>query len=967
MSQGKKLTTFEQLESELLKREETILALQQQLDASQHFIDHISIPIALISFNGRIQRANASWASVFDLPLESCPGLSLYDLLPGDTQKIQKYIQQAVESRTSQNFHAQQTFSRGKVWYSNEFHPVFSEGGDISALLVQLVEINQWKVAEEKLIHTVQELDATKKAMVKTQVAKSNFLANITQEIRTPLNSIIGFSQVLLRNIAEGKTTLPENCQYLINNIEQSGHHLSEIINSILDLSQIEAGEMTVTESDIDLRRTLKNIFYLNKIGALQKNLDFSYKIEPHIPQFARSDRSRLEQVLNILLQNAINVTPEKKKVCLGLTLEDDHLVFTVSDEGIGLQSENQSLLADPFDHLPENNDKNRDGNGLELLITKKMVEIMFGTISYESRNDKGNTFTVKIPYIKSDTIEDRHPEAHEKISFSRDNIVLVVEDNLITQELITTIFSHFNLDIHLAGDGKEGVEMACNLKPDLILMDVFMPVMNGVEATSLIRQNPELKDTPIIALSSGAQQNHKTKARDAGVSGYLVKPVTINTIIPILTRYLRTEKTIVYDIDKAEKAKNQQELLTAKLQRDRALQEKQVESRTRELIRARDLAESASQSKTLFLANMSHDIRNPLNAIIGFSQILKKKATNHSLPDKFSEFLDNIIQSGHNLSELVNNVLDITKIEAGKIEITKEVIKLRHLVETICRFNSVQAESKGIKFGYELELDPEISIYSDKNCLNQILMNLIGNAIKFTPKGKTITIKVSRTKSILIFQVIDQGIGIPKEFHEIIFNRYEQLNDNNNYLLRGTGLGLAIVKNRVELLGGTIELESEVGKQSVFTVKIPLEEVQKIPEDIESIADISDKFSRDHRILVIEDDPTNLLMIVALLEDMNLAVEVAENGQQGLEKVCEIQPHLVMMDMNMPVMNGLDAIQSIRKQPEPLNKTPIIVFSGDAFKEQQQEALKAGADAYLTKPIDENKLIPLLIKYLAC
>ena len=958
------MTRQKKLESELIEKDKTILALQQQAaDAFRSFIDDISIPIARITPAGELQLVNASWASLFNLLPESCQGMSLYDLLPETAEKNRTRIRQTIETGNPQNFQDQYTLSHGQCWYNGEFRPTKTDSDGTSVLQLVLVEVSQWKAAEEKLTRATQELESAKKAMDEAQVSKSQFLANITQEIRTPLYSIIGFSQILLRDIATGKSTRDANTLYLVKKIEKSGHHLSEIINSILDLSQIEAGDIIYNESDIDLHKTLKNVFYLNKIEAVNKNLDFGYEMdEAEVPQFSRSDRSRLEQILNILLQNAIKRTPAEKKVRLGLSLMIKQLVFTISDEGIEISPEKQARLFDPM--VSPNRAIGRHRDDLGLIIAKRMVEMIYGTISCKSTADEGTTFTVKIPYLKSSKKEAGQQEPHEETSFSKDNVVLVVEDNLITQELITKIFSNFGISIHLASNGKEGIEMAFNLKPDLILMDVFMPVMNGLEATSRIRKNPDLKYTPIIALSAGAQRDQKTAAEEAGVNDYLVKPISLNALIPILKRYLQTEKTIIYDIDKNESARNRLKLQTEKLQLERALQEKQVDDRTKDLIRAKEAAEAANRSKSRFLANMSHDIRNPLNAIIGFSQILKKKVVKHTMPDRFLEYLDNIINSGHNLTELVNNILDISKIEAGKMEISKDVVELKPLVDGVYTLNCVQAEQKGIELVYNFNLDPEIVIISDKTCLNQILINLIANAVKFSPKDKVVIIEVTRSETELIFRVIDQGKGISAEHQEIIFSPYGQLSDNNEYVLRGTGLGLAIVKNRVDILGGTIKVESEIGEQSIFTVKIPLEEATE-KQDNDNIPDITKLFNPDFSVLVVEDDPANQKMIAALLSSMDVKVEVAENGQLAVEKVRDMHPHMVLMDINMPIMNGLEAIQIIRKEPAPLNETPIIVFSGDAFHKQQETAFNAGADEYLTKPIDLEKLMPVLYKYM--
>ncbi len=942
--------------------DETIRVLREQLEGYRSLIDHISIPFAQVTKEGDLITTNTIWAAMFSKTPETIVGQSLYELLPDDASKIEARIRLTVESGKPQYSKDRYTLPIGKCWYKSELQPIKNETGDVTSILVLLVEINQWQVAEEKLSRTIQELEDTRTDMQNAQAAKSRFLANMTQEIRTPLNSIIGFSQILLRDFAVKPSHAETDLHYLIKKIEDSGQHLSEIINSLLDLSQIETGEMTYNETDIDLRRTLKNVFYLNKIEAVKKNLHFSYEqIGQQVPDFTRSDRNRLEQILNILLQDAIQRTPEGEKVNLELSVEDRYLLFKVSDQGDIIPLEKKTRFFDQSS-LQDADDFGKEGAGLNLIIAGKMAEIIYGRIIPEISTLWGNTVALKIPYIESSQTKGTR-KTQEKVVFSKDNIVLVVEDNLITQELISKVFSHFGITVHIAGNGQEGIKMARSLKPDLILMDIFMPVINGVQATRTIRQEPDIKDTPIIVLSAGALQDEKTRAREAGVNDYMVKPISLDALVPIMKRFLRTEKTTIYDVEKITLADNQAKLQTEKLLKERLPQEQQVEIQTRELIQAKERAEAANRSKSRFLANMSHDIRNPLNAIIGFSRILKKKAASQTLPKDFEQYLDNIIHSGHNLTELVNNVLDVSKIEAGKMEVIRDIINLRQLVNGIIKVNSIQAEQKGIQLVLEFNPESELKIVSDQTCLNQILMNLISNAIKFTPNSKSVTVQVDRTENELFFKIVDQGIGIPKEYHEIIFSSFEQLSDNIEHTLRGTGLGLAIAKNRVELLGGSIKVESEVGKQSVFTVKIPLEKVIE-EQNTQTIVNFN-QFSPENRILVVEDDPTNQLMIEAMFEDMNLNTEIAENGLQGVEKVRTIRPHLVIMDINMPVMNGLDAIREIRKEPAPLNQTPVVVLSGDAFERQQQEAFKAGANAYLTKPIDEEKLLPLLIKYL--
>lgn len=956
------MTRLEKSESVSSQMDRSMQALKRQLATYRVLIDHLSVPFAHISPSGDIIASNAIWGSLFDKTPEALIGTVLYDLFPMDAAKLAARIRLVVESCSPQYNKDLLVLPTGKCWYKSEFQPIINGAGDVTSILVLLIEISQWQTAEDKLNRTVKELEQTRSAMREAEAAKSRFLTNITQEIRTPLNSIIGFSQILMRDLAVGSGDSQSEHRRLIGKIESSGQHLAEIINSILDLSQLETGEVSYTETDIDLRRTLKNVFYLNKIEAVKRNIDFSYEeVGPQIPQYSRSDRTRLEQILNILIQDAIQRSPQGHKVNLELTVADKYLLFVISDQGepVPMNQWERDFRHSQIAHLSDPED---DECHLQRMLAAGMAEMLFGRIIPEEPEEWGNRLVLKIPFIESNrTVKGR--DAHEKIVFSSNNVVLVVEDNLITQELISKIFSHFGLLVHLISNGQDGADLAHSLKPDLILMDVFMPVLDGIEATRIIRSDPETRDIPIVVLSAGALQDEIERAREAGVNDYLVKPVSLDALLPIMKRYLRTEKTVVYDGEKSESEAKQVKLQTEKLQNDRRLQEQQIEMQTRELILAKEAAEAANRSKSRFLANMSHDIRNPLNAIIGFSRILQKKAAGGELPKELNQYLENIIHSGRNLTELVNNILDVSKIEAGKMEVFPEVIELKEIVDGIIRLNSVQAEQKGIQLLCEFNPAPGIKTVSDRTCLNQILMNLVSNAIKFTPKGKSVMLTVEQTDTDIIFKVTDEGIGIPPEYHDIIFSSFEQLSDNIEHTLRGTGLGLAIAKNRVDMLGGTIEVDSDIGRTSVFSVKLPMQTVA------ESVAERHGEdyipFSSDNRLLVVEDDPTNQRMIEALFEDMGLKTRIAENGLQGLEAVREMKPHLVLMDINMPVMNGFEAIRAIRREPEPLNQTPIVVFSGDAFKEQQQEAFTAGADDYLTKPLDEEKLMPLLLKYL--
>jgi PAS domain S-box-containing protein len=382
------------------------------------------------------------------------------------------------------------------------------------------------------------------------------------------------------------------------------------------------------------------------------------------------------------------------------------------------------------------------------------------------------------------------------------------------------------------------------------------------------------------------------------------------------------------------------------------------------ELTQSLAMANQANQAKTDFLANMSHEIRTPLNSIAGFSQLVMLQAEELNLPAETINHLTQIINSSDHVTEIISDILDMSKIESGKLEIISSRVNLKTLVRKIYLSNKPKADQKQIAFNYMIDTDVSADIIIDETRFNQILINLINNAIKFTPKHKAIDVFIKTINNQLICEVIDQGIGIHKDKHQIIFNRFEQADTGTMRRYGGSGVGLSLVKQLVEKMQGQVSVISAEGQGSCFKVRFPL--VIAPPED-EKIAKTLIKgncFNFQYTILVVEDDLINQKVVQHLLKQLKVNVLLANDGLCGLGTVLKKQPDLILMDMSMPILGGFEASRIIKATPI-IADIPIVVLSADALAEQQQAAYRIGIKDYITKPLKLDKLTEILNRYL--
>jgi signal transduction histidine kinase/CheY-like chemotaxis protein len=411
------------------------------------------------------------------------------------------------------------------------------------------------------------------------------------------------------------------------------------------------------------------------------------------------------------------------------------------------------------------------------------------------------------------------------------------------------------------------------------------------------------------------------------------------------------------------------------KLQEYREHLEEQVADRTTALREANEMlqaakeaAESASHAKSEFLANMAHEIRTPMNTVLGFTDLLKS-----SINDKRQRsYLEAISSSGRGLLTLINGILDLSKIEAGKMELEYEPVNPHAVFDEIRHIFALQAQEKKIEFTVALAPDIPDCLMLDEVRLKQILFNLIGNAVKFTEKGYVRT-RVEKRGDLqeaadigLTITVEDSGIGIPAQYHAAIFEAFRQKDGQSTKRFGGTGLGLSITKRLVEMMGGTIEVQSKENEGSRFCLLLPRVPLAEAP----AVADGDDVFNPElvefepGSVLIVDDVASNRLLIKEFLRSTKLTTIEAENGEDAINLAKEHQPALILMDLRMPVLDGIEAMKRLRVDDDT-RSIPVIILTASGMKEDQARIMEEGFSGYLTKPIKKVTLFKALCRFI--
>jgi signal transduction histidine kinase len=740
------------------------------------------------------------------------------------------------------------------------------------------------KVSEQrklKLESANTELETLYEKLKEIDELKTQFFANVSHELRTPLALILGPTQKLLESDA-----LTSQQRHDLEVINSNARILLKQVNDLLDISKLEANKMSMRYAEVDLAPMVRlNAANFNVLAQEQK---IAFAVETPQSCLAQVDPEKIQRVVLNLLSNAFKFTPPGGRVrCVVSAMtrgaEDNDVcptphsvMITVEDSGAGVPLELREVIFERFRQAEDSSTRRFGGTGLGLAIVKDFVELHGGTIAVGDAPEGGASFRVELPIVAPKDMavstlttesignveeivspmlarlrQDQLPPVRETTDTRQDTddkrpLVLVVEDNPQMNLFIVEALSG-EYRVATAFNGQEGLDLAMQLLPDLILSDMMMPRMNGDKLLREVRNRHQLNGIPFVVLTAKADDALRVKLLQGGAQDYLMKPFSLEEMRSRIGNLIAMKRT--RDLLQQELDSQSQDL--ALLASELAFNKRELEIIARE-------AQQANQMKDEFLAVLSHELRTPINAILGWAQLLRTRQLDEAIRAKA---LETIERNAKMQTQMIEDLLDVSRIIRGQLQLKLASVNLKSVIDVALDAVRPAAAAKAIEL--ESCLDSSVgAIAGDSDRIQQIIWNLLSNAIKFTPAGGRVEVKleklqiedvrlqilaqnpnsnlpseisnpksnksqISNLKSAISYaqiQVSDNGIGINPNFLPYVFDRFRQADSSYTRAHGGLGLGLAIVRHLVELHGGTVSVCSPgEGQGATFIVKLPI------------------------------------------------------------------------------------------------------------------------------------------------
>ncbi|HMI90903.1 MAG TPA: ATP-binding protein, partial [Polyangiales bacterium] len=764
---------------------------------------------------------------------------------------------------------------------------ICAEGRDITAKKAQEREIAEKNIELQGLLQRIRELDEI----------KTHFFANVSHELRTPLALILGPAQRLIDD--DGTLDLAQRRE-AGQVVARSARMLLKHVNDLLDISRLEAGKLKIELQDADVAALLR--FLASHFAVLAADRKIQFTVAANEACVAAVDPDKLQRVLMNLLGNAFKFTPAGGRIrCrlrAGSQSQSQSLSISVEDSGPGVAPEQRQAIFERFRQGDGGIDRKVGGTGLGLAIAKEFVEMHKGRIDVLDSELGGACFQVSLPRNRLspgteaapldgsldrtalqgllDELRVATPERRSSpglaAAVTGKPRVLVVEDNADMNDFVSQCLApHF--EVVSAYDGRDGLQQALRLRPTLVVSDIMMPNMSGVEMIAEMRKRPELQSMPIMLLSAKADEELMVKLLDDGAQDFIVKPFS----------------------------------------------ERELVVRVRNLVlaqQAREASVHANRAKDEFLAMLGHELRNPLSPILTALQLMKLRGAEGSERE-----LTVIERQVSHLTRLVDDLLDVSRIARGRVELKTELVEMADVVANAIEMASPLLEQRTHALSVEVPRRG-LQVDGDRTRLGQVIANLLTNAAKYTPPGGSVWLRAERVGDQVVLTVRDTGMGIARDVLPHIFDLFVQERQALDRSQGGLGIGLTIVRNLVELHGGSVSARSAgPGKGTELTVRLPVAVQQEAAAaqpnaSPDRTPEAAVPAGRPFRILIVDDNEDGAEMLADVLSDRGYETRVAHDAPTALRIAAEFAPDIAFLDLGLPVMDGYELAAHLRNLP---------------------------------------------------